>query len=60
MKCSVSSSYKDPDLHDYRPVKIRIRIDPPHPIVCCKRRLNEVVLRMRPENPRPHVTAGVA
>jgi hypothetical protein len=22
------------------PVRIRVRIDPPHPLVCCKRRLN--------------------
>jgi hypothetical protein len=42
------------------PVKIRVRIDPPHPLVCRKRRLNGAVLRMRPEKPRSHVTAGVA
>jgi hypothetical protein len=35
------------------------RIDRPHPFVCRKRRLNEAVLRMRPEKSRPHVTAGV-
>jgi hypothetical protein len=30
-------------------VRIRVRIDPPHPLVCRKRRLNGAVLRMRPE-----------
>jgi hypothetical protein len=34
------------------PVRIRVRIDPPHPHVCRKRRLNGVVLQMRPEKPR--------
>jgi hypothetical protein len=42
------------------PVRIRVRIDPPHPLVCRKRRLNGPLLRMRPEKPRPRVTAGVA
>jgi hypothetical protein len=42
------------------PVRIRVRIDPPHPLVCRKRRLNGEVLRMRPEKPKPRVTAGVA
>jgi hypothetical protein len=42
------------------PVRIRVRIDPPHPLVCHKRRLNGAILRMRPEKPRPRVTAGVA
>jgi hypothetical protein len=42
------------------PVRIRVRIDPPHPLVCRKRRLNGAVLRIRPEKPRHHVTAGVA
>jgi hypothetical protein len=42
------------------PVRIRVRIDPPYPLVCRKRRLNGAVLRMRPEKPRSHVTAGVA
>jgi hypothetical protein len=42
------------------PVRIRVRIDPPHPLVCRKRRLNGAVLQMRPEKPRSHVTAGVA
>ena len=42
------------------PVRIRVRIDPPHPLVCRKRRLNGAVLRMRPEKPRSRVTAGVA
>jgi hypothetical protein len=30
-------------------VRIRVRIDPPHPLVCRKRRLNGAVLRMRPK-----------
>jgi hypothetical protein len=30
------------------PVRIRVRICPPHPLVCRKRRLNGAVLRMRP------------
>jgi hypothetical protein len=44
-----------------KPVRIRIRIDSPHPLVCRyrTRRLNGAVLRMRPEKPRPRVTAGV-
>jgi hypothetical protein len=42
------------------PVRIRVRIDSPHPLVCRKRRLNGAVLRMRPEKPRSRVTAGVA
>jgi hypothetical protein len=42
------------------PVRIRVRIHPPHPLVCPKRRLNGAVLRMRPEKPRSRVTAGVA
>jgi hypothetical protein len=44
----------------YRPVRIRVRIDLPHTLVCRKRRLNAAVLRMRPEKPSPRVTAGVA
>jgi hypothetical protein len=44
----------------YIPVRIRVRIDPPHPLVCSKRRLNGAVLWMRPEKPRSRVTAGVA
>jgi hypothetical protein len=43
-----------------RPVRIRVRIDPPHPLVCRKRRLNGAVLRMRLEKPRSRVTVGVA
>jgi hypothetical protein len=31
------------------PVRIRVRIDLPHPLVCHKRRLNGAVLRIRPE-----------
>jgi hypothetical protein len=42
------------------PVRIRVRIDPPHPLVCRNRRLIGAVLRMRPEKPRSCVTAGVA
>jgi hypothetical protein len=42
------------------PVRIRVRIDPPHPLICRKRRLNGAVLRMRPEKQRSRVTAGVA
>jgi hypothetical protein len=42
------------------PVRIHVRIDPPHPLVCCKRRLNGAVLRMRPEKLRSRVAAGVA
>jgi hypothetical protein len=38
-------------------VRIRVGIDPPHPFVCRKRRLNgRPVLRMRPEKPRPRVS----
>jgi hypothetical protein len=41
--------------------RIRVRIDPLHPLVCgtCKRRLHGAVFRMRQEKPRPCVTAGV-
>jgi hypothetical protein len=42
------------------PVRIRVRIVPPHPHVCRKKRLNWAVLRMRPGKPRPRVTVGVA
>jgi hypothetical protein len=42
-----------------RPMRIWVRIDSPHFLVCCKRRLNGAVLRMRPEKLSP-VTAGVA
>jgi hypothetical protein len=38
---------------------IRVRIYPPHPHACRKRRLNGAVLRMRPEKLRSHVTVGV-
>jgi hypothetical protein len=41
------------------PVRIRVRIDPPHPLLCRKRRLSGAVPRMRPEIPRSRVTAGV-
>jgi hypothetical protein len=44
----------------YSPVRIRVRIGPPHPHVCRKRRLIGAVLRMRPEKPRPRVIVGVA
>jgi hypothetical protein len=43
-----------------RPVRIRVRIDPPHPHVCRKRRLIGAVIRMRPEKPRSRVTVSVA
>jgi hypothetical protein len=46
--------------NEHSPVRIRVRIDSPHPLVCCKRRLNGAVLRMRPQKPRSRVTAGVA
>jgi hypothetical protein len=42
------------------PVRIRVRIGPQHPHVSRKRRLNGVVLWMRPEKPRSRVTVGVA
>jgi hypothetical protein len=42
----------------FSPVRIRVRIDPPHPLVCRKRRLNGAVLLMRPEKSRSQVTAG--
>jgi hypothetical protein len=41
------------------PVRIRVRIDPPHPLMCRKRRLNGAVLRMRPEKPRPRGTIKI-
>jgi hypothetical protein len=47
-------------LQMYCPARIRVRIDPPHPLMSRKRRLNGAVLRMRPEKPRSRVTAGVA
>jgi hypothetical protein len=36
-----------------RPMRIRVRIDPPHPLVCRKRRLNGAILQMRPEKRGP-------
>jgi hypothetical protein len=39
---------------------IRVRIDPPHLLVCRKWRLNGAVLRMRPEKPRSRAIADVA
>jgi hypothetical protein len=36
-----------------RPVRIRVRIGPPHPLVCRKKELNGEVLWMKPEKPRP-------
>jgi hypothetical protein len=44
----------------FRPVRIRVRIDPPHPLVCHRRRLNGAVLRMRSEKLRSRATACVA
>jgi hypothetical protein len=41
--------------HIQCPVRIRVRINPPHPLVCRKRRLNGAVLRMRPQKPRSRV-----
>ena len=38
--------------------RIQVRIDPPHSLMCRKRRLNGVVLLMRPDKPRPRVVAG--
>jgi hypothetical protein len=40
--------------------RARVRISPPHPLVCRKRRPNGAALRMRPEKPKHCVTAGVA
>jgi hypothetical protein len=48
------------NLFSWPPMRIRFRIDPPHPLVCRKRRLNGAVLRMRPGKPRSRVTASVA
>jgi hypothetical protein len=42
------------------PVMIRFRIDPPHPLVCRKRRLNWAVLRVKSEKLRLSVAVGVA
>jgi hypothetical protein len=42
------------------PVRIRVKINPPHPLVCRMRRLNGAVLRIRPKKPSSRVTAGVA
>jgi hypothetical protein len=47
-------------LKDLYSVRIRVRIDPPHPLECHKRGLNGAVLRMKPEKPRSRVTVGVA
>jgi hypothetical protein len=44
----------------FYPMRIQVRIGPPHPHACRKRRLNGVVLRMKPEKPRPRVTVVVA
>jgi hypothetical protein len=43
----------------YTPIRIRVRIDPPHPFVCHKRWLNGTVLWIRLEKQRPCDTAGV-
>jgi hypothetical protein len=42
----------------FKPVRIQVRINPLHPLVCRKRRLNGAVLRMRSGKPRPRVTVG--
>jgi hypothetical protein len=48
----------DPPRHRLKdPVRIRVRIDALHPLLCRKRRLNGAVLRMRPEKLRSRVTA---
>jgi hypothetical protein len=47
-------------LYNNTPMRIPVRIDPPHPFVCRRRRLNGAVLRMRPEKPRSRVLVGVA
>jgi hypothetical protein len=39
-------------------VRIRVRRDPPHPLVCRKRQLNGAVLRMRPEKLRSRVATS--
>jgi hypothetical protein len=39
-----------------KPVRIRVKIDPPHSLVRRKRRLNWEALRMRPRKLRPRVT----
>jgi hypothetical protein len=36
----------------FLPVRILVRLDPPHSLVCRKRRLHGAVLWMRPEKPR--------
>jgi hypothetical protein len=51
---------KSPSQKSDYPVRIRVRIDPSHPLVCRKRRLNGAVLRTRPEKPRSRATACVA
>jgi hypothetical protein len=52
--------YDKPYFNFSNTVRIRVRIDPLHPLVCRKGRLNGAVLRMRPEKPTSRVTAGVA
>jgi hypothetical protein len=54
----IFSNFHFSNLH--APVRIRVRIDPPHPHVCRKRRLIGAVFRMRPEKLRFRFTAGVA
>jgi hypothetical protein len=41
-------------------VKIHVHVDSPYPLVCCKRRQNGAVLRMRRGKPTSRVIAGVA
>jgi hypothetical protein len=43
----------------FTPVRSLVRISPSRPLVCRKRRQKGVILRMRPEKPRPRVTIGV-
>jgi hypothetical protein len=42
------------------PVRIQVRTGPQHPLVCRKRQVNVAIFRMKPDKPRPRVTAGVA
>jgi hypothetical protein len=53
-KCSCSCS------SPFIPLRIRVRIDPPHPLVFSMRRLNGANLRIRPEKLRSCVTASGA
>jgi hypothetical protein len=56
----MSDRFLGVDTKSPHPVRIRVRIGPPHPHACRKRRLNGAVLWMRPETPRSRITAGLA